>query len=165
MEDIKIELNGKNFKYRVNGIVIKDSKILALKRKNNDSYCLPGGHVELGEDSKEAVIREMFEETKTKVSIKNELAIIEFFYIDRNNSETHEISFYYIVEPQDFSSISKDKFSITQMDKGILKQHNLEWLKISSLKDIDFRPSFIKTKIINGDYNFEHTIIKKEHIF
>ena len=59
MEDIEIKTAQKKFKYRVNGIIIHNNKILTIKMKNNTSYCLPGGHVELGEDSKNAVLREM----------------------------------------------------------------------------------------------------------
>ena len=53
--------------------------------KNNISYCLPGGHVELGEDSKTAILREMLEEINTSVSIDKELAIVENFYLDKKN--------------------------------------------------------------------------------
>ena len=85
MEDIEIKTDKKKFKYRVNGIVIKDNKILTIKMKNNVSYCLPGGHVELGEDSKTAIIREMLEELDTNVTIQKELAVVENFYTDKNS--------------------------------------------------------------------------------
>ena len=42
----------------------------------------------------------------------------------------------------------------------MIKIHNFEWLEISSLKDFDFRPEFLKDKLINGIYDFEHIIIK-----
>ena len=94
MEDIKIKTATSKFKYRVNGLIIKNNKLLALRMRNNTSFCLPGGHVELGEDTRTAVIREMLEETDTNVEINKELAIVESFYKDKNNLTTHEISFY-----------------------------------------------------------------------
>ena len=137
MKDIEFKSSTQKFKYRVNGVIINNNKLLTLKMKNNISYCLPGGHVELGEDSKSAILREMLEEIGTPVSIVKELAIVENFYLDKNNFQTHEISFYYVVNPDNF-----------------------EWLDISMLEDYDFRPEFLKEKLIDKNYNFEH-IIKK----
>ena len=79
MEDIEFKTETKKFKYRVNGIVIYNNKLLTIKMKNNISYCLPGGHVELGEDTKTAMLREMLEELDTPVSIDKELAFVENF--------------------------------------------------------------------------------------
>ncbi len=161
MKDIELKTNEKKFKYRVNGIIIHDGKVFALKMKNNTSYCLPGGHVELCENSKEAILREMLEETQTKVSIDKEFSIVENFYLDKDNLETHELSFYYMVTPENFDKIQFNNYSMTENDKGELKQHNFEWLDISSLNSVDFRPSFIKSKLISGNYDFEHMIINK----
>lgn len=160
MRDLEIKNNTKKFKYRVNGIIIKNNKILTIKMKNNISYCLPGGHVELGEDSNTAIIREMLEEVNTNVTINKEFAVVENFYTDKNNLLTHEISFYFIVEPENFSKIPLENYSKCENDKGELKQHNFVWLEIDSLKDFDFRPYFIKEKLINNNFNFEHIIIK-----
>jgi len=38
-------------------------QILMLHRTDNDSWCFPGGGIELGEIAEEAAIREVFEET------------------------------------------------------------------------------------------------------
>lgn len=160
MEDIEIKTNDKKFKYRVNGIIIHNNKLLTLKMKNNISYCLPGGHVELGESSQNAILREMLEETQTEVSINTLFSIVENFYTDKNNLKTHELSFYYIVEPRNFDKIKFNNYSANELDKGIEKQHNFEWLDISSLANVDFRPSFIKNKLLSNNYSFEHIIIE-----
>lgn len=50
----------------VGAVIIKDGKIALIKRGNEPSkgkWSIPGGHVELGENLKEAVIRETKEET------------------------------------------------------------------------------------------------------
>lgn len=84
----------------------------------------------------------MLEEVETNVTIDKELAVVENFYTDKNNLLTHDISFYYIV-------------------KGELKQHNFVWLDIINLlKNFDYRPSFIKEKVTNNNFDFEHIIIK-----
>ncbi len=161
MKDVKIKLEGSKFKYRVNGIIIRDGKILTTKMKNNISYCLPGGHVEIGEDSREAIIREMKEEVETNVTIEKEIAIVENFYLDNNNLQTHEISFYYLVIPENFDKIELENYSRIENDKGELKELNFEWLNLKDLKQLDFRPSFLKEKLFNENYEFEHIIIKQ----
>ena len=40
MGDIELKTATQKFKYRVNGIIIHNGKILTLKMKNNISYCL-----------------------------------------------------------------------------------------------------------------------------
>lgn len=56
----------------VGSIVIKNNKVLLLKRKSslgNDTWCFPGGHLEFKETFEEAVRRETLEESG--VAIKN----------------------------------------------------------------------------------------------
>ena len=62
-KDIKLSVDDVKFKYRVSGILIVDNKVLTVKIANNDFYCLPGGHVELFENTKDAILREYKEET------------------------------------------------------------------------------------------------------
>ena len=61
IEDIELKTDTQKFKYRVNGIIIHNGKILTLKMKNNIFYCLLSGHVELCENTKSAIIREILE--------------------------------------------------------------------------------------------------------
>lgn len=59
-------------KVGVGVFVIKDSKILMLKRKGahgEGTWSIPGGHLEFGEDPEQTASREVLEETG--VSIKN----------------------------------------------------------------------------------------------
>ena len=55
-EDISISYKDSKFKYRVSGILLKDNKLLTVKINNNDFYCLPGGHVEIMEDTNKTLL-------------------------------------------------------------------------------------------------------------
>lgn len=56
----------------VDAIIIKEDKILLVKRENNpfkNHWALPGGFVNIGESVEEAVLREIEEETSLTASI------------------------------------------------------------------------------------------------
>lgn len=161
MNDIEFIVGKNKFKYRVCGIVIKNDKVLIIKSEQ-EGYYLPGGHAEFGEDSKEALFREMKEETETDMKIKETLSIVENFYADKNDLKTHEISFYYIVEPENYNKIKLENYSRIENDKGKLKQIDFEWVQLDKLKDVDLRPKYIKNKLLNKDYSFEHISTKDE---
>jgi len=97
----------------------------------------------------------------TNISKGLEFFVVENFYTDKNNLQTHEISFYYIVKPDNFAKIPLHDYSTEEIDKGELKQHNFVWLDLDKLNEYDFQPLFIKEKIVNNNLNFEHIIVKE----
>lgn len=80
-ESIKIKTNDYNFKFRVSGLIIKNKKLLLVDMDNSKFLCLPGGYVELGETTEEAVKRELLEEVGKKFDISKYLGVVEnYFY-------------------------------------------------------------------------------------
>ena len=83
----------------VDGIVQIDDKIVLIKRKNppfKDFWAFPGGFVEYGETTENAVLREIHEETNLKTKIKHLLGV----YSDPNRDPRgHTVSVVYILEP------------------------------------------------------------------
>lgn len=68
----------KSPKITVDGIILKDEKILLIKRKNEpykDNWALPGGFVEYGETVEKAVIREVLEETGLQTEISKLIGV------------------------------------------------------------------------------------------
>ena len=59
--DIKIKTDDLKFKFRVSAVFIHDGKLLVDKYRTEESYCLPGGYVNLCETSSEGMIREIKE--------------------------------------------------------------------------------------------------------
>ena len=86
----------------VGAIIVKEDRVLFLKRPNNDFmggiYELPSGKVENQEGLIDALIREVKEETNLNVS-----AIIEFIgsfdYISKSGKHTRQ--FNYLIEVED----------------------------------------------------------------
>lgn len=156
--DVRIDTEEKGFKYRVCGVVIKDGKLLTQRSEKNNFYFLPGGHVELGEDTQMAVIREMKEETLVEYNVDELMVINENFFM-HESKKYHELGFYYKLSPQ--KDMITENYSRIEIDKGKEKKLVFEWIEIQSLNSIDFRPSFLKEKIMNNNYKLEHIITKE----
>ena len=78
--DVKIKSEQGSFKYRVAGAIVKDNKLLMVDICNNGFYCLPGGHIHLGEDSLEAIKREVNEEVGITCKTVKLVALCENFF-------------------------------------------------------------------------------------
>ncbi len=53
--------------YKAGGILIKDGKFLVTRSKGKDIFYAPGGRIEQGEDSENALVRELEEELSIRV--------------------------------------------------------------------------------------------------
>ena len=60
--DLKIKTETEEFHGRTCGIIKQENKFLIMRVNKTSYFHIPGGHIEIGEDSKEAVIREIKEE-------------------------------------------------------------------------------------------------------
>ncbi len=155
--DIEIEKQNYRFKYRVSGILIKNDRVLCVRINNNKFFCLPGGHVELNEDTIDAIIREFKEETGIDVYVKRLLYVVENFF-DSNNVKCHELGFYYLLDTKD--NININNFTKIEWDNTYLE---FKWLDINSIAN--FKPEFLKNNVLNNLPNkLEHIIIKNNKI-
>ena len=141
--DIKINDEEGKFKFRVCGILEYQDKYLVVKINDNSFYCLPGGHVELGEDTNQAVIREMGEELGYDVKIQKLVAVNQNFFFGADGKKFHEIGFYYIVNAIDEKNINTNDYVREELDKGQNQHLDFKWFTKEQLKTIDFRPPFV----------------------
>ena len=54
--DLKIKTEKEEFHGRTCGIIKQENKFLIMRVNKTSYYHIPGGHIEIGEDSKQAVI-------------------------------------------------------------------------------------------------------------
>ena len=154
--NIRIKNDNFDFKFRVSGIFIKDNKILLVDMDDSGFLCLPGGHVELGEKTENALIRELLEETKKEVKIKKYLGVMENYFVNKYSIKIHEICFYYLI---DFiEDIKLDDFIVFEDDNAKTKLE-YHFIDIKDIDKYDVRPSILK-EIVKNNLEFKHYVIE-----
>ena len=147
--DVLFKVNKTIFSYRVGGVLIKDRNIMLTK--NAWKYTIPGGHVKIGEESKDAVIREFKEETLLDIEPLNVMATFENFWMTDDKQTVHEITILYKVKLID------DKQEIIPNPDQRMTQ--FVWVDINELDKIDLYPKEAIDIIKKGTVDNNHFII------
>jgi len=158
--DIRIKANEGHYKCRVCGAVIKDDKLLVVEINHDGFNCLPGGHVQLGESSHDALLREIGEEVGITCTNTKLVALIENFF-DKPDRKMHELCFCYVAETND--EMNMDDYEFIENDNGELKSLQFRWIKLDDLPNVDFRPKVFGDKLAKRDFEFEHIIFDQRN--
>lgn len=157
MKDWNFKIDNSICNFRSVGVLIKNNKILVQRDKDGTDYALPGGHVKIGENSIDSLIREYKEETGADIICKRLIWVEECFW-EWNKTKTQTIAFYYLTDLCKDNDIPDDVDFISQKDNcNVL----LGWLPIEKLSSITIYPSFIKDKIFDIKPYTEHFITKE----
>ncbi|MGJ7031416.1 NUDIX domain-containing protein [Niabella hirudinis] len=94
----------KSFNIRVYGILVNEKKQVLVSDEricfnNREITKFPGGGLELGEGTRECIVRECKEEMNAAVEVADHLYTTDFFQQSAFNDEHQLISIYYIVRP------------------------------------------------------------------
>ncbi|MBT3297847.1 NUDIX domain-containing protein [archaeon] len=128
-------------------IIVHNEKILLIHRIKNDMeyYVLPGGKIEENETQREAVIREVKEETNLTIEIDKLLwRHNEHIKINKHNEKI--VGYYFLAKK------FKGELMLGGPEKELQSKNNiflLNWYPINELKEILMYPIEIKQKIIN----------------
>jgi 8-oxo-dGTP diphosphatase len=82
----------------VDGVLIEDGSVLLIQRKHSPfqgCWALPGGFVEYGEKTEDALIREMSEETGLKTKIR---ALLDVYSDPHRDPRGHTVTVAYLIE-------------------------------------------------------------------
>ena len=156
--DVKVKADNIKFKFRVSGIIIEDNKVL-VDRYDDVSYCLPGGYVNVGETSEEAIIRELKEEIDLDFIIDSFVGVDECFFNNRKGVRTQAIDFYYKMSFKNKDDINNIDYDRVEDDHGKIVNHHFTWIDLNEVNNHLIRPEQIKDVIINDIRDFHYIII------
>ncbi|MHB1316543.1 MAG: NUDIX domain-containing protein [Minisyncoccota bacterium] len=117
-------------------------KVALLHRGKQNDWSFPKGHIDLGEDATEAMIREIREETGLSVKILKELPTMEYPHATEGIVSTRM----FLVESEDDSQLKKEFENDTI--EWILSDQVITKLSYNNLKEYF---SSIKDKIITAE--------------
>ncbi|CEG28787.1 NUDIX hydrolase [Bacillus sp. B-jedd] len=132
------------FNYRVAGVWIEDGHVLLHRDKNDSSWSLPGGRVEIGEEAQASIKREFLEELGIDMNVHRLVLIIENFFEYRGR-DFHEMRLYFLVTPiRSSREINTTPFHGTEGDRLIYK-----WTPLEDLENLELYPRFLRTELQN----------------
>ena len=154
MSDIMLATDDGDFHLRSLGLLFYENNILLVHCPSGD-YILPGGRVELMEDTKKTIVREIKEEADINVSIERLLFISEGFNISPivKSRRSHEVCFYYLLSCN--TNSIKFKYEMAMIDKPSYK---LCWIPIANAKEIKLFPAFLAHRLECLPITLEHII-------
>ena len=132
--DIRIRSNNSQFTLRAAALIIHDDHVLLIRDNAHDSYYTPGGKVRLNENSQQAILREIKEETGCTPAV-DRLVFIQERFFEFQQTQHHEMCFYYLMTLPDAFPTGD-----THTDQPF---ETLHWLHLNDLSNHKIVPSFL----------------------
>jgi len=120
------------------GVCVKDGKLLVCRAKGASTCYLPGGHIEFGEKGREALVREMKEETGLDATCGQFLGVVENSFMQHGKPHA-EINLVYEMEVGSQEVASQEDWI------------GFEWVALDKLDDAGLLPAeFRKIGSVDG---------------
>lgn len=145
------------FRYRAAAVIIEDGCVLLASNETADYFYSVGGGVHLGENSYDAVKREVFEETGVNYEVDRLAFIHENFFegdCSAIGKKCHEICFYYLMKPRGSKVIN----CCSVCNEG---REFMNWIKIDELKNHKAYPSFFADELNNLTDEVKHIVTRE----
>ena len=110
------------------GVCVRDGKLLVCRAKGAKSCYLPGGHIEFGETGRQALVREMKEETGLAATTGDFLGVVENAF-EQHGKPHAEINLVY--------SMALDAGSVASCEDWI----SFEWVPLAELAAANLLPA------------------------
>lgn len=155
---LSFRLDGYKFNFRVACIILSsDNRVLLNTDDNKDFWILPGGRVLAGEESKEAIKREIKEELGLEIYDEELKVTIESFFRFRGQ-QYHELQYvYYAKLKTKFIEYYTYKFCGQEEQK-------FKWFKLEELEGLRFLPYPLLEnvkEVLKGNKEIKHFIYKE----
>lgn len=150
--DIVFKSDGKRFNYRSVGVIIDNNNRILLHCINSNPYwSLPGGRVELGEASADAVVREIKEEIGVDCEIIRPLWVMENFF-NSFDCDTHEIAFYFLLTVPQALIDKGDSFRDMEGSSTL----DFKWHPLDDIHNVILFPQFLRKSLVKLPESLTH---------
>ncbi len=171
---VSVDIGNTRFNCRAVAVILDraEQRVLIHRAEIDDFWALPGGRLEIGETSAEALVREMREELGVEVQVERLLWVSEEFF-EYVNIQWHGIAFYYLARlPSDCPFYDQDVWSGSEdfVEDIFVPEHlraevnHLElifqWYNRYHLHDLNLYPRFLQDHLRNLPASPEHIIRK-----
>ncbi len=146
--DLTLDVDEYKLNIRAAGVFIHDNKILTHKNVNKDHYALPGGRVEIGENSEKTVKREIQEELGKDIEVNGYIATIENFF-EMDSKKYHEIYFLHKVE---FANQEDKNIDYTMHNVEGKEYLQYEWIDLEKINEYNLLPECLKDILSNNKF-------------
>lgn len=150
--DIRIKSDEGRFKFRTCGVIVKNNKILLDRSRVFDGFVFPGGHVSMGENTFDAVVREVQEEIGVRVKINKLICVHENVFKEDDGKIFHEIAYYFLLDLLD--TIPENDFEFFEIDGEKEFNHKYTWIEFDKMIERNVRPSFIPKLLQENRENY-----------
>lgn len=136
---------------------IHSGHILIHRAVEDDFWALPGGRVELFENSDVTVEREILEELGLECDVVRQLWYVENFY-EYNSLKFHELANYFLV------ALAKQPIVEAELDfKGVKTSVNLlfRWVLVANLRSYNLKPEFLIEKLTDFPSSIEYVRVNE----
>ena len=154
MTDLLFKTESTIFDVRAVGVLVREGKLLVQRDKNGSEYALPGGHVQLGETTADALVREFEEETGAKISCDRLLWTEECFW-EWNGRKAHNLAYYYLVKLCNDAGLPETDAFVPHRDNANVE---IGWMPLEQLQEVVIYPAFLKQTIHQLDGPPQHFV-------
>lgn len=153
---ISHDVPGGRFNFRAAGIVMRDRHVLVTHSVTEQHWYLPGGRVEWGESTRDAVAREIVEELGVAGEV-GELAIVLENFFSYGGHRWHELAHYYpVILPSSFPF--RDDGEVCHRSRDGDADIEFKWVSVDALADHGFQPSGLRHELRSWDGALRHLV-------
>lgn len=116
---------------------------------------MPGGRLEVNEQTASTVIREFKEELNTEIKVSSLLWVIENFNA-YGTSGLHELGFYYLVKAEPSTNIFNIDGEFEVFDNG--QKLVFKWFHLDEINTILLFPRFLSTGLHDMKASVQHVV-------